>query len=130
MAYERLKLYLDIDDTDTVEVSASPLKGKRVDQGSGLQTHWVCNNWRNPHVFSKCYIHKKLNHVNLCNKARTRPYRPIEQVCPKVKAYLKEKTGYNIYDNNLFNVCTCIPFRAETHLTSHRECEKSLLVYT
>jgi hypothetical protein len=74
-------------------------------------------------MFLKCPVHKTLHHINVCNKFRLRGGF-VTEACPKIQKYIKEKTGYGIYEkNNPRTTCTCIPFSAELHLTSHKYCQ-------
>ena len=98
-----------------------------MDRYPGLQMHWFCQSrFAATHRFSKCYVHNTLNCINLCGKAVTRPFRSITRICPKVEAYLLKKTGKTTIGKIGRDQCTCIPFRADTHLTSHHECEPIL----
>ena len=87
--------------------------------GSGFE----CSNPLTKHKFLKCPVHQTLQHINLCNKyVIGKGY--VNASCPMVEKFIKEKTGYGIYErNNPHKACICIPFSGEMHMTSHKYCQ-------
>lgn len=91
---------------------------------------YLFSNYYKKHKFkiiSKFKSKDAFQGVVASNKARTHPYEVITNICPKIEKYLTQKTGRDIHKDNLKDICTCIPFKAETHLTSHKECEGELM---